>query len=101
MFLKHLNLITLFVCFSISVFNDSTLWITGGEDGAKSLKSTEFVFVNQPAIEGPDLPFAINGHCMVQTDSNTIFIVGGSISESKSSPAHSKLENNFIFFHFF
>ena len=37
----------------ISVFNDSTLWITGGEDGANYLKSTEFVFVNQPPIEGP------------------------------------------------
>ena len=35
------------------MFNDSTLWITGGEDGANYLKSTEFVFVNQPPIEGP------------------------------------------------
>jgi len=70
------------------VFNDSTLWITGGEDGANYLKSTEFVFVNQPPIEGPDLPFAISGHCMVQVDARTIFIVGGSLSTSKSSPVN-------------
>ena len=76
--------------FSVSVFNNSTLWITGGEDGANYLKSTEFVFVNQPPIEGPDLPFAISGHCMVQVDARTIFIVGGSLSTSKSSPVNSK-----------
>ena len=80
--------------FHISVFNDSTLWITGGEDGANYLKSTEFVFVNQPPIEGPDLPFAISGHCMVQVDARTIFIVGGSLSTSKSSPVNSKIINN-------
>ena len=73
------------------MFNDSTLWITGGEDGANYLKSTEFVFVNQPPIEGPDLPFAISGHCMVQVDARTIFIVGGSLSTSKSSPVNSKI----------
>jgi len=70
------------------VFNDSTLWITGGEDSGNYLKSTEFVFVNQPPIEGPNLPFAISGHCMVQTDPNTLFIIGGSLSSSKSSPVH-------------
>ena len=73
-----------------TVFNDSTLWITGGEDSGNYLKSTEFVFVNQPPIEGPNLPFAISGHCMVQTDPNTLFIIGGSLSSSKSSPVHSK-----------
>ena len=81
---KLLNYLLLYFIFS--VFNDSTLWIVGGEDSANYLKTTEFVFVNQPPIEGPDLPFAISGHCMVQTDPNTIFIIGGSMSTSKSSP---------------
>ena len=41
------------------VLNESTLWVVGGEDRASYLKSTEFIFIDQPPIRGPDLPISI------------------------------------------
>ena len=62
------------------VLNNTTLWVVGGEvqyGHNLHLKSSEFIFIDQPPIEGPDLPFSISGHCMVQYDKSTIFIIGG------------------------
>ena len=55
------------------VLNQKTLWLTGGI--GKS--STEFVSVDEPTIKGPNFPFNIYGHAMVQIDQKTIYVIGG------------------------
>ena len=52
------------------VLNKNTLWITGNQ-------TTEFVKLDQPPLQGPNLPFLIHSHSMVQIDSNTVYIIGG------------------------
>ena len=75
------------------VLNQTKLWITGGRkdvhDGgciwhSVSKNSTEFISLDQPPYPGPELPFKIDGHCMVQVCSNTIYIIGG-IQDGKKS----------------
>ena len=51
----------------------STLWIVGGH----FLSSTEFIKLGQPSVKGPDLPFTIWGHSMIQYDEKSIYIIGG------------------------
>ena len=59
------------------VFNNNTLWITGGHDGYLELSSTEFISLDKPPIHGPGLPFTISWHTMVQFGSDLILIIGG------------------------
>ena len=66
------------------VFHESTLWIIGGSNGLNSLYSTEFLSLNQPPFEGPDLPFCIHDHCVIQYDPNRIFLIGGMLNNSIS-----------------
>ena len=54
------------------------VWITGGWNGRESVKSTEFVFENGTVIQGPDLPSARDGHCMVDLLDGRIILTGGS-----------------------
>ena len=64
--------------FAASVAIDqSTLWIVGGNNGQQSLSSTEFIKLGQPLVKGPDLPFSISFHSMIQYDEKSIYIVGG------------------------
>ena len=77
------------------VLNQSKLWITGGQtlensgggccwlSGSKN--STEFISLDQPPYPGPDLPFEIHGHCMVQVCPNTIYIIGGCQNDKNST----------------
>ena len=58
------------------------LWITGGIQHNSDLhSSTEFITLSESQlysrIIGPELPFTIGGHCMIDYDSKTIFIIGG------------------------
>ena len=44
------------------------LWIVGGRKGYNSLNSTEFIQLGKLSVKGPDMPFTIEGHSMVQYD---------------------------------
>ena len=59
------------------VLNRNTFWITGNE-------TTEFIKLNQPSFQGPKLPFLIHSHSMIQIDSKTVYIIGGSQNGSNS-----------------
>ena len=52
----------------------STLWIVGGDS---FLSSTEFIKLGQPSVKGPDLPFAIRSHSLIQYDEKSVYIIGG------------------------
>ena len=59
--------------------DQSTLWIVGGTDERyNDLRTTEFIKLGQPSVKGPDLPFTIAGHSMIQYDEKSIYIIGGS-----------------------
>ena len=69
---------------SVVLLNNSKLWITGGisnhlgrDTSNRQRKSTELISIDQPPIKGPDLPFVISNHTMVQIDSKTVYIIGG------------------------
>ena len=58
----------------------STLWIVGGKDGRNdqlSIPTTEFIKLGQPSVKGPDLPFTISSHSVIQYDEKSIYIIGG------------------------
>ena len=75
------------------ILNNSTFWVVGGErrnsqnDSIEDLTSTEFISRGQPPKPGPDLPFSISNHGMVQCGSASIYIIGGwqNGSESKAT----------------
>lgn len=53
------------------------IWVTGGYDGSKTLKTTEMVFINKTRQTGPSLPEARRGHCLVAFEDNFIYSTGG------------------------
>ena len=60
------------------VLNSHQLWITGGQDESKILKTTEIVDALTsfaPVVKGPELPLAMNGHCAVKLNENTIMFM--------------------------
>ena len=67
--------------------DQTTLWIVGGWNGRRTVNntidingihsSTEFIKLGQPSVKGPDLPFRIYGHSMIQYDEKSIYIIGG------------------------
>ena len=61
--------------------DDQRLWIVGGDNSNENeniyLSSTEFIKLGQPSVKGPDLPFTIFGHAMIQYDEKSIYIIGG------------------------
>ena len=67
--------------------DQSTLWIVGGWNGSivnnaidinGIHSSTEFIKLGQPSVQqGPDLPFTISHHSMIQYDEKSIYIIGG------------------------
>ena len=76
------------------VINDKQIWLTGGRikgsgiinqggriilTGGDFKKSTEFVSLDQPPMQGPNLPFAISGHVMIQVDRKNLYMIGGGI----------------------
>ena len=66
-------------CYASSVaLNQNKIWIVGGKPFSKGGKSsTEFIKLGQPSVKGPDMPFEIYGHSMIQNDENSIYIIGG------------------------
>ena len=65
------------------VFNDNTLWITGGFNGTL-LVSTEYVTVTG-TIFGPNLPMALAHHAMVAINSTCSMVIGGYDEEVEHS----------------
>ena len=57
--------------------NNNLLWVVGGHDGFSELSTTEFITLDQLPKPGPNLPFSISWHSMIQYDSNSIYIIGG------------------------
>merc|ERR1719319_1851864 len=53
-----------------------TLFISGGTDGSSNLASTEFIHADGSVTNGPDLPVARNGHCMVTLHDSKVIIIG-------------------------
>jgi hypothetical protein len=60
------------------ILNRTHLWITGGYNGNGSLQTSEFVSMGQAAVKGPDLPYAVEVHCLVGVNSSTALLCGGS-----------------------
>ena len=73
------------------VFNETTLWIVGGEQGGGWTfhSSTEFITIdsNQHMTQayGPELPFDISRHCMVKLNATAIYLIGGTMEFGKIS----------------
>ena len=57
--------------------DQNTLWIVGGYNENRRMRSTEFIKLGQPSVKGPDLPFTIINHSMIQYDEKSIYIIGG------------------------
>ena len=54
--------------------DQSTLWIAGGFNGRNNLRSTEYIKLGQPSVKGPDLPFTIVEHSMIQYDEKSKYL---------------------------
>ena len=73
-------------CASSVVLNQTRLWVTGGVDEIwEHKKSSQFLSLNQSPEKGPELPFTVNLHCMVQVDSETIYLIGGVLNRKASN----------------
>lgn len=60
------------------LFNNSLLWVTGGEIKNESLtNSTEFIN-SKISIPGPDLPMELKLHCLVKLSETQALLIGGS-----------------------
>jgi hypothetical protein len=69
--------------------NSSHLWITGGyNDGNGFLQTSEFLSIGQPSVKGPDLPYAVYGHCLVGVNSSTALLCGGGNSDGGMNECH-------------
>ena len=58
---------------SCVVIDQTKLYVTGGS----GKKSTEILSLDQFPVKGPELPFSMSSHSMVQIDSKTIYLIGG------------------------
>ena len=68
------------------VWLKSFLKFTGGYNR----KSTEFIRVHETPTEGPDFPFSIHFHCLVEVDPRRIYLIGGSREGRSYSHEYSK-----------
>ena len=54
---------------------DNWFWVTGGWNGTHLLHTTELVNFEQGAFKGPDIPYAIKGHCVHWVNQTHIFFL--------------------------
>ena len=64
--------------------NDTTLWLVGGWVVRKQFNTTQFITANE-IKKGPELPFTIHSHCMVEFNSSTTLVIGGTQNGVRSS----------------
>ena len=57
------------------------LWVTGGWDGNKILETTEKIHLNGRVEFGINLPYPVEGHCMVE-HLQSVYLLGGRTIES-------------------
>ena len=59
--------------------DQNTLWIVGGSRNNEldCEDTTEFIKLGQPSAKGPDMPFSISCHTIIQHDEKSIYIIGG------------------------
>ena len=71
----------------VVIDNKEKLWIVGGSlfGDTVTKSSTEFITLDNDPTSGPDLPFNISGHKVIQVDENSIYIIGGNVNGSPSS----------------
>ena len=64
---------------SVILESHSKLWITGCQSRSSLMatKTTTFISLDQIPVEGPNLPFRVMDHCMVQVDEKNIYLIGG------------------------
>ena len=62
-----------------SIVVQDQIWITGGHDGNKGLKSTEFLnpFNKNSSIGSVDLPEPVGYHAIINIDDSTSLLIGG------------------------
>ena len=57
--------------------NGERLWISGGFTGSNELSSSEFVNIDGQTTPGPELPFSIQMHIMINIAYNNTLVIGG------------------------
>ena len=77
----HLNLNSKRNHHGYTVLKD-TLFSTGGWDDSTTLASSDYVYANGTVENGPNLPEARQGHCMVTLHDDKVMIMGGSLSRN-------------------
>ena len=62
------------------LFNENTLWISGGAGDKKALKDSYLVSVDENGLGsvqlGPELPAEMDSHCVIKGD-GIFFLIGG------------------------
>jgi hypothetical protein len=75
--------------------NSTHLWITGGSSSDYLyLQTSEFVSIGQPSVKGPDLPYAVEGHCLVGVNSSTALLCGGCNTDNLNDCLYMDLEDH-------
>ena len=63
-----------------SILPNGDMWITGGRDyGILYLNSTDIIDKDFNIIRGPDLPFNIYNHCIVNWNNTHMILIGGKL----------------------
>ncbi len=58
--------------------DNEVLWVTGGSTdiyNTKPIQSTEFIKPGEPSKPGPDLPRAMEQHCLLRIDANIVMLI--------------------------
>ena len=62
---------------SLTKNGKNALFVTGGFDNSKNIKTTEFIYSDGVVEVGTELPEARRGHCVAKLDENRYLIMGG------------------------
>ena len=68
-----------------TVFNEKTLWITGGYIGSQKTDTTEYVTLEKSVL-GPPLPKVLGNHAMAKINESYSIVVGGRDNKEKVNP---------------
>ena len=64
--------------------NDTKLWITGGATGTARMSNTELIYQDK-VLPGPELPLAVNSHCIIPLNTQEYLLVGGNSNQGISA----------------